>query len=331
MPLVTFPIMTDLHRSGLTFRGEPMDGGTDALDELRRSDDIAEDAAALRERMAADGYLYLPGLLDRAEVLEARTEVLRRLAASDVVDAESHPLMDGIVRPGASLGFAPDLARDNAPLATVLYTGAMMALYERFLGGPVRHFDYTWFRAKTPGPTTVTQPHYDVVFMGRGTKNLWTSWTPLGDVPYEHGGLIVLEGSHRLDEVRRTYGAADVDKYCENDGDAARIVGAAQAEGRELTADERQAIRWEGKGHYSDDAIATRRELGGRWLTADYRAGDLLVLGMYTMHASSDNRSASIRLSSDSRYQLASEPVDERWIGDDPMVHGIRAKRALIC
>ena len=76
---------------------------------------------------------------------------------------------------------------------------------------------------------------------------------------------------------------------------------------------------------------ATRHELGGRWLTADYCMGDLLVFSMYTMHASTDNHTAQIRLSSDSRYQLASDPVDDRWIGDDPPLHGIRAHKAMIC
>ena len=323
--------MRNALESGPTCRGEPMDAGPDALGELRRSGDIARDPGAQRRRLAEDGYLFLPGLLRRREVLEARREVLRRLASRGVVDDAGHPLMDGVVLPGAVLDSAHDLAGENAPLDRVLYAGPMISFYEGLLGGPVRHFDYTWFRAKMPGPGNVTQPHYDVVFMGRGTKDLWTSWTPLGDVPYEHGGLLVLEGSHRLEELRRTYGAADVDGYCENRGDGASIVPAAQAEGRELTAAEQQRIEWQGRGHYSPDAIAARRELGGRWLTADYRAGDLLVLGMYTMHASHDNRSNRIRLSADSRYQLASEPVDERWIGDDPMLHGIRAKRGLIC
>ena len=323
--------MRNALESGATYRGEPMDAGADALGELRRSDGIARDPGAQRQRLAEDGYLLLPGQLRREEVLEARREVLRRLALRGVVDDTGHPLLDGVVLPGVNLGSTHDLARENAPLDRVLYAGPMIAFYEGLLGGPVRHFDYTWFRAKMLGPGTVTQPHYDVVFMGRGTKNLWTSWTPLGDVPYEHGGLLVLEGSHRLEEVRRTYGAADVDKYCDNKGGAGPIVRSAQAEGRELTAEEHGQIQWEGRGHYSPDAIATRRELGGRWLTADYRAGDLLVLSMYTMHASSDNRSDRIRLSADSRYQPASEPVHERWIGDDPMLHGIRAKRGLIC
>jgi ectoine hydroxylase-related dioxygenase (phytanoyl-CoA dioxygenase family) len=56
----------------------------------------------------------------------------------------------------------------------------------------------------------------------------------------------------------------------------------------------------------------------GRWLTAEYRMGDVLIFSIYTMHASTDNRSESaVRLSSDTRYQLASEPVDPRWVGAD--------------
>jgi hypothetical protein len=36
----------------------------------------------------------------------------------------------------------------------------------------------------------------------------------LGDVPIEKGGHMVLEGSHRPDNVKSTYGAMDVDTYC---------------------------------------------------------------------------------------------------------------------
>ena len=74
-----------------------------------------------------------------------------------------------------------------------------------------------------------------------------------------------------------------------------------------------------------------RDDFGLRWLTADYRMGDVLVFGMYTMHASMDNQSNRFRLSSDSRYQLASEPVDERWVGENPIGHGLAGKKPLIC
>ena len=66
-------------------------------------------------------------------------------------------------------------------------------------------------------------------------------------------------------------------------------------------------------------------------MTTDFRMGDVLVFGMATVHASLDNHSNRFRLSSDSRYQLASEPVDERWVGANPIGRGPAAKKGKIC
>jgi len=313
----------------LTYCGNPIDTSAAGFGELRRSDEVMDDMAELSRRMEEDGYLFLPGLLNREEVAAARQEVMDRLQAAGILDGR-YPAYEGVVKPDHTISFMPQLAKGNQPLMKLLYEGAMMDFYRRFLGGPVRHYDFTWFRAKTPGTRTATQPHYDVVYMGRGTRRLYTSWTPLVDVPWEMGGLMVLENSHRQDQVVNTYGQTDVDAYCE-EGNAREMVEAARSAGRELTPEERQQIRWNSTGCFSPDAIAARSELGGRWLSAEYQMGDLLVFGMYTLHASTDNHTDRIRISSDSRYQLASEPVDDRWIGEDPPIHGIRAKRGMVC
>ena len=282
------------------------------------SSDAISDMKELRWRFERDGYLFLPGLLDRDQVLDARIEMLRKLEAAGYLHPD-YPLQDGVARPDFDHPFIPGLAKDNVPLLKVLYDGPMMALYGRFLGGAVRHFDYTWCRSKPPGLTTATPPHYDIVFMGRGTQRLHTSWTPLGDMPVEMGGLMILENSHRLEEVKANYGQLDVDAYCTNYTDAA-----------EIESGEKQWQNPNG-GAYSKDAIATQSELGRRWLTTDYAMGDLLIFSMYTMHASMDNQTDRIRLSTDTRYQLASEPVDERWIGENPIAHGLQSKRGMIC
>ena len=39
------------------------------------------------------------------------------------------------------------------------------------------------------GNEEFTGAHYDVVYMGRGTPRLYTSWTPIGDAPLEDGPL----------------------------------------------------------------------------------------------------------------------------------------------
>lgn len=311
--------MRAIAEGGITYKGKPFDTHSGALGELRVSTDIQDDPRALRMRFAEDGYLFLPGILHRPDVLAARDEILRRLDAAGFIDRR-YSLSEAIPVPDCPDGFVPQLARDNPELERVIFQGPMMDFYARFLGGPVRHFDFIWLRAKRPGPTDPTPPHYDVVFMGRGTRQLYTSWTPLEDVPVEKGGLMILEGSHRLEHVKSTYGEMDVDTYCMNKPEASVIQSGEK--------------QWEDRvdgGRYCDDAPGLLQRLGGRWLTADYRAGDLLLFGMYLMHASGDNGSRGFRLSTDTRYQLASEPVDERWIGRDPVAHGPGGKRGLIC
>lgn len=317
----------------LTFRGNKLVQSADEIGKLRRSNDAIDDHDELHRRMDEDGYLFMPGLLDRNEVIDARLEVLRRLDTCGLVDTENHALQDGYYKDGGSLGGYGSLTKDNTPLHRVLYSGRMMAFHEFFQGGPIRHYDHTWYRVKTPGPGGPTTPHYDIVYMGRGSKKLLTSWTPMGDCSYDMGGLIVLEGSHKLEELKQTYGATDVDAFCENTSapDAGDIIEKAKAENRQLTSEERHKIEWNSTGAYSSDAIEVKEELGGRWLTAEFEAGDLLVFCMYLMHGSADNRSPKLRLSTDSRYQLASEPIDDRWIGEEPYGHGVQGKKGMIC
>lgn len=275
--------------------------------------------AELRERLDRDGYLLLRDALPRDHVLAAGHELYRRLAAAGQLHPD-HPPEDGVAAPGSAVLSAHDAGRRNRPLERVVFGAPMLAVFERIFEAPVRHFDHIWVRAKSPGPDTVTPPHYDIVFMGRGTRNLLTGWTPLCDVPPEMGGLMILEGSHRLTEVRETYGRIDVDTYC-----------AGTPEERPLVSGEtRWADRHNG-GHFTKDAVSLPDRMGGRWLTSGYRAGDLLIFTMHTMHSAGDNHTDRVRVSSDTRYQRASEPVDERWIGADPVGHGPDAKRGLIC
>lgn len=295
--------------------GHDLDVSPDAFGTLRDSTDVLNDEKALRERMQNDGYLYLPDYLNRNEVLEARGVITKRLAQAGYLD-ETFDIDEAVAVRGKASNFAPDLALDNEPLHRVLYSGRMMAFYERLLGEDVRHFDFTWLRAISPGMGT--SPHCDIVYMGRGTQELYTSWTPLGDTPLAMGGLMILEGSHQHRKLRDNYCRKDVDAFCSNRraADHAKMGGGGN-------------IR-EG-GWLSHDPVKLQRNLGGRWLSSEFRAGDLLAFSTFIVHASLDNQSKVIRLSSDSRYQRASEPADERWIGPNPVGHGPQGKRGMIC
>lgn len=102
----------------LRWRGRPLDTGPEAFGFLRRSDDCLLDAAALRARMAEDGYLFLPGALDRETVLAARQECLTRLAEAGALEAGTNPA-DAIAAKSHSSYFRPDLAKENAALSTL--------------------------------------------------------------------------------------------------------------------------------------------------------------------------------------------------------------------
>ena len=312
-------------------RGQALELSPDAFGELHRSDDllppgsspeqVVAQVPALRARIAKDGYLFLPGYLDRVEVLAARRELCAQLAGYGLIRSD-RPLEDAVAVPDATLPVrGADVAKQNQALQRLLYApdGRMIAFYRAFLAGDVRHFDYTWLRIVRPGKGTAS--HCDLVFMGRGTTHLYTSWTPLGDIDRRLGGLIVLEGSHRRHDLTADYLKTDVDTYCENRFDGAWTAPDGARNRPELAT-----------GHITEDHVGLRQRFGGRWLTTDFRAGDLLVFRMDLVHASLDNQSTDrLRLSSDTRYQLASEPVDERWIGEEPPAHGPQSARGVIC
>jgi hypothetical protein len=299
----------------LTAMTHEVDTRPERFGELRRSPRLLGDVAALRERLAEDGYLFLPGLLDRGEVLAARRSVMAMLAEEGVLEPGTPPEAGIAARAPSAQGpgVRNDLAGRSPELQRVLYGGRMMAFYRAFLGGEVLHFTYTWLRPRAPGGATA--PHYDVVFMGRGTPRLYTAWTPLSDVSLEMGGLMVLEGSHRLERLKDTYGRKDVDTYCTNLPHAPERVT-----GPKLFT-----------GQLSKNPVTLRDKLGGRWLTAEFRMGDVLTFGMFTLHGSLDNHSDRVRLSADSRYQLAAEPADHRWTGAEPPAHAAAIRRGRIC
>jgi hypothetical protein len=202
--------------------------------------------------------------------------------------------MEGVRTPdakGAYLGGRREVTHAPEFLA-LAESQTLFDFYGRFFGEPAMTINYKWLRAVGAGDST--SPHYDVVYMGRGTTaRLYTSWIPLGDVGLSDGPLAVLKGSHNLpsyQRVRETYGRADVD---------------------------RDNI----ESFFSHDPLEITARYGGQWQTTAFRAGDLLFFGMFTMHGAIANLSNRFRLSTDLRFQPVSEPLDERWVGDTPLAN----------
>lgn len=281
---------------------------------LRSSSDLLDRPGALFARLETDGYLYVPGFFEREDILAVRAELTSRLGAQGLLAPGGDP-REAVWNPGRRTAFNPDLGQNNPLMDGVVFGTELLGFYEALFAEPVLHFDFKWIRAIGPGPGT--QPHCDLVYMGRGTRNLLTCWIPYGDVPLELGGLIVLENSHRQSGRIRSYLETDVDSYCENrPRDVAKV---------------KEGGGWSHPGWLSTNPASLQSHLGGRWLTAHWKAGDLITFRMDLVHGSLDNQTDRIRLSSDTRYQKASEPADERWIGPNPAGHSTAGKRGRIC
>lgn len=270
-------------------------GGKYLGTDLRESNDILDDRDALHARMAEDGYLLIRGLQKRENVLAARRVIFTEFEKAGVLEPGTD-LMDAIPAKEPTGKSPLTMGRKgithHPAVLNVLESKEIFDFFEMYFGKQAMTYDYKWMRAVHP--PQFTGAHYDVVYMGRGTQDkLCTVWTPFGDVTLDMGSLALCVGSHNLpsfQKVRDTYGKMDVDRD--------RVGG------------------W-----FENDPTKVVDTFGGKWQTTEFQAGDVLIFGMFTMHGSLANVSGRYRLSCDTRFQPADEPVDDRWIGENPKAH----------
>jgi hypothetical protein len=223
--------------------------------------------------MARDGYLFLPGLLPRAEIMAVRQTFLQ-LAARGGWLAPDRPIEDAIADPRqACKDPEPSYLETFRPmwkleaLHRLKHHANITDLFTRMFAEPVlvhpllvarnifphsKDFDFT------------TGSHQDRIHIGGGTS--YAVWVPLGDCPREKGSLIVAEGSHRA-------GVLD-------------FKLASGAGGLELADD-----------------------FAGQWVGSDFAAGDALIFVDTAAHKALPNHTAELRQSFDARYQRLSDPI----------------------
>lgn len=258
----------------------------------------ADRTVNLSEQLAADGYLLLRGIHDVDGVLAARKEILCRLAE---VDEIAEPAEQGIVTGRSKRGeMHPDLGAfwrsvSEGPAVRAVINGPRIkAAMTELFGEPAAHFSFAWLRAMAAGRASPL--HVDHPYMNRGSAALVTCWTPMGAVGLDEGPLFIVEGSHTWPDLREQFEGLDVDREPDR------------------------------LGHLKDNAADIAGRRGARLLTTAFQPGDCLVFGMFTAHAAFDNGSASgrVRVSCDTRFQPASDPMDERFSGPNPLAHGGR-------
>jgi ectoine hydroxylase-related dioxygenase (phytanoyl-CoA dioxygenase family) len=254
------------------------------------------DAAALRDRYQKEGYVYLRGVLEPEALGRLRGSYFSRFDSSYLAKGTSPA--DGVFsghRP-------PDLPEHGVaghPAHAMVRTTeweqfvaapTLSSLAETLLGGPVRRLPRTILRHFDRSHPRASRAHSDYTYLDRGGDRLVTIWIPIGDCALDTGGLVYLEGSHRVDP-------GGLDRL--------RVVTDRPGDRRPISHD----LRW-----VSD-------ELGRRWLWTDYRAGDVAIHSPHMIHASLDTTTDRMRVSADVRFQRVEEAMDVRWLqpwaGDD--------------
>ncbi|MEO6623223.1 MAG: phytanoyl-CoA dioxygenase family protein [Burkholderiaceae bacterium] len=249
----------------------------------------------LPQMLERDGYVLLRNALPVDQVMNARQDVLERLAAvGEIAQPAEAAVATGTSRREA---LQPDLNAywrgvcESPVLRAATHGPALAEISAAVLGGTTKPFDFLWLRTMLEGRASPL--HFDHVYMNRGTPNMVTIWVPLGNVSVEGGPLVVVEGSNRFTDLQDRYRGVDVDR----DGLP---------------------------GSFPEDAVAFATNRHTRLLTANFNIGDVIVFDMFTLHGSCDNRMGGgrVRLSCDVRWQRAGEAEDDRWYGSPPKGHG---------
>ncbi len=263
------------------------------LGELRDSGHLKDNMDELKERIKQDGYLFMRNFLPSEMVIKAREAIVGYLDENNAL-VKGEPLLEAVMpNKGKEVVMTGRSAITHHPSSTAVFENKILFdFFKLFFGQDAATYDYKWLRAV--GNESFTGCHYDVVYMGRGSQNVHTVWIPIGNIPVSQGTLAILEGSHNLESfarLRNTYGRIDVDRDMISEG-------------------------W-----FTKDPYEITEKFGGRWLTTEFNPGDVLIFGLYTMHASTTNLTDKFRISCDIRFQPAGEAMDERWAGKKPVGH----------
>ncbi|KAK1764190.1 putative phytanoyl hydroxylase protein [Phialemonium atrogriseum] len=268
----------------------------------------------LRSRYLRDGYLFLKGVIPRADVLKAREAYFSVLCPSGVLAPGTAPV-DGIFDafkdkldyPGIGAGSTDANGR---PRGGLFYKDdfckhpALHGFVSRFTGwgaDNILALRRTLLRNNTPGNKAIGV-HYDQIFLRHGEDTSVTVWVPMGDIALDGGGLIYLKRSHEL-------GREIEDGFYEK----ATETGLTEDEAK--NAFNRNMM---GGGLLADGPREFGESHGRRWLVTEFEAGDVMLHTPYTIHASTINHSPknTIRLGTDLRYVNSSRPYDARWTND---------------
>ena len=248
--------------------------------ELRISNDIMEDAEALRERIDGEGYLFFKRLQRPEKLLELRQQMLTVMQEGGWLIAGTDPL-DGIA------DVSQQCTEGDVEYSDVYHQvyrleafhrsahwPEVMEIMAKVVGKPVLPHPHKVARLWFPQYTAHTTPiHQDFVHF-QGNFETYTCWAPIGDCPIELGGLAVLPGSHKIDKVMDHHFSLGAGSLCINTD-----------------------------------------ELADNWHTTDYEIGDTLIFPALTVHKALPNLTEDrLRVSLDNRYTATDNIVADHML-----------------
>ena len=237
------------------------------------ANEALEDQAELRRRVAEDGFLFFPRLIDAGRIRDLRTQVTQICQRHGWIKAGSNP-SDGIAEPSRACAEPePDfyeIYRDIYKLEafhSLAHSTEIINVIKGLVGDPVLVHPTNIARVVFPSESVAATPsHQDFIHI-QGAPETFTCWIPLGDCSREDGGLVALRGSHK---------AGIYDHH---------------------------VTRGAGFLGVPDDGLT------GDWFSVHYEIGDALIFHSHTVHRALPNTTERLRLSVDYRYQSARQPI----------------------
>jgi len=240
------------------------------------STDVIADGPELFRRIRRDGYLFIRGLLPRADLDALRAELLG-IANEEGWLRSGARVEDGIANPAAFAVEPQDAYRKcyfrmycREAFHTLPHHPNVTSLFERMLGEEIlmhpRIIGRVIFPRRNATDDFTTPAHQDFPHV-QGTPDTFSAWFPLSDCPREMGTLAAAEGTHAhgVYDFRPAFGAGGLE-----------VVD----------------------------------PLVGRWVGGDFQAGDVLIFHSLTVHKALPNLTDRLRISMDCRYQRLSDPVN---------------------
>jgi len=246
----------------------------------------------LRNSLNNDGYLLLREVIDKNDITKARNDVFEKL---NDIDELTDPFYEGI---SSGRSRRDELHKDRGDfwenvsntksLRKITNGNILQGVFSRIFGISSIGFDFIFLRAVSGGK--FTHMHCDAGFFTRKTQKVLTCWLVFTDITIDKGPLFIIEGSHKFSDIKTKYNGFDVD------------------------------IHKHMKATIDTDPITFAKQRNSKILTTQFRPGDALIFGMYTVHGTFENyaNDKKIRLACDIRFQPNNEIKDPRYFGPNP-------------